>query len=165
MIACAGLAIFALTKWHKLPAATTEERRRKMYVPVVTVQTSMLKRMTLHRYVDGYGTVEPAPATADQPAAGGPLSAPSAGVVAKVNVCRGQEVKEGDVLVELNSGTTTFSYAQGGSGAAEKIIRATKHFVEKFAGRRGAAGVAANYRARCPAPSRASTSSPARRWM
>ena len=66
----------------------------------------------MHRYVNGYGTVEAAPATADQPAAGAQLAAPSAGVVAKVNVVEGQQVKKGDVLVELNSGTVTADYAE-----------------------------------------------------
>jgi multidrug efflux pump subunit AcrA (membrane-fusion protein) len=68
--------------------------------------------MTLHRFVHGYGTIEPAPATPDQPAAGGPISSPTAGVVAKVKVVAGQEVKAGDVLVELNSSTASFNYAK-----------------------------------------------------
>lgn len=70
---------------------------------VVSVQTGALKLATLHRYVQGYGTVETAPATAEQPAAGAQLAAPSAGVVIKVNVIEGQKVTKGDVLVELNS--------------------------------------------------------------
>ena len=70
---------------------------------VVSVQTGALKLVTLHRYVQGYGMVEPAPATAEQPAAGAQLAAPSAGVVTKVNVVEGQQVTKGDVLVELNS--------------------------------------------------------------
>ncbi|HEY4984295.1 MAG TPA: efflux RND transporter periplasmic adaptor subunit, partial [Verrucomicrobiae bacterium] len=79
---------------------------------VVSVQTGALKLVTLHRYVQGYGTVEPAPATAEQPAAGAQLAAPSAGVVAKVNVLEGQRVEKGDVLMELNSGTTTAENAE-----------------------------------------------------
>jgi len=70
---------------------------------VVNVQAGVLKLATLHRFVQGYGTIEPAPATAEQPAAGAQLAAPSAGVVAKVNVVEGQQVMKGDVLVELNS--------------------------------------------------------------
>jgi membrane fusion protein (multidrug efflux system) len=79
---------------------------------VVSVQTGALKLVTLHRYVQGYGTVEPAPATAEQPAAGAQLAAPSAGVVAKVTVLEGQRVEKGDVLMELNSGTTTAENAE-----------------------------------------------------
>ena len=70
---------------------------------IVSVQTGVLKLATLHRYVQGYGVVETAPATAEQPAAGAQLAAPSAGVVTKVNVIEGQQVTKGDVLVELNS--------------------------------------------------------------
>jgi len=79
---------------------------------VVSVQTGALKLATLHRYVQGYGTVEPAPATTEQPAAGAQLAAPSAGVVAKVNVLEGRHVEKGDVLMELNSGTMTAENAE-----------------------------------------------------
>ena len=91
------------------PAAT------KRTPTIVTVQTGALKLATLHRYVPGYGTVEPAPATAEQPAASAQLAAPSAGVVARVNVVAGQQVAKGDVLVELNSGATTFVARAAGS--------------------------------------------------
>ena len=107
-----GLGIYALVKSHG-PASNSDEEAAPENVPsVVTVQLGTLKRMTLHRYVTGYGTVEAAPATADQPAAGAQLAAPSAGVVAKVNVIAGQQVEKGDVLVELNSGTATVDSAQ-----------------------------------------------------
>jgi multidrug efflux pump subunit AcrA (membrane-fusion protein) len=78
--------------------------------------------MTMHRYVDGFGIIEAAPATAEKPAAGGSLSSPSAGVVARVNVIAGQEVKEGDVLVELNSATASFSYAKAEVERQKKLI-------------------------------------------
>ncbi|HTR41568.1 MAG TPA: efflux RND transporter periplasmic adaptor subunit [Pseudomonadales bacterium] len=79
---------------------------------IITVQVTALTNTTLHRYVDGYGMVEAAPATENQPAGGGTLAAPTAGVVKKINVVAGQQVKEGDVLVELDSATATFEYAQ-----------------------------------------------------
>ncbi len=77
--------------------------------------------MTLHKYVNGYGTVEAAPATADQPAAGAQLAAPTAGIVTKVNVIAGQQVQKGDVLVELNSGTATFASAQAAVERQRKL--------------------------------------------
>ncbi len=80
--------------------------------PVVSVQVGKLKRMTLHRYVTGYGSVGPAPASTDKPAADAPLAAPMAGVVAKVKVVAGQQVKQGEVLIELNSGVMTFDLAK-----------------------------------------------------
>jgi multidrug efflux pump subunit AcrA (membrane-fusion protein) len=128
MILCAGGAIFALTKWHREFSGGDDDEgggAKEEAEAVVTVQTNALQRMTLHRYVNGFGTVEPAPATADQPAAGGPLSSPSAGVVAKVNVIAGQEVKQGDVLVELNSATASFNYAKA------EVERQKKLFAEQ----------------------------------
>ena len=89
---------------------------------VVSVQTGVLRRLTLHRCVTGYGTVQAAPATADQPAAGAQLAAPSAGVVAKVSTVEGQQVRKGDVLVELNSGTVTFDYAQAEVERQKKLF-------------------------------------------
>ena len=91
----------------------------------MTVQTGALKLATLHRYVTGYGTVEPAPATAEQPAAGAQLAAPSAGVVAKVNVIEGQHVEKGDVLMELNSGAAT------AESAAQEVERQKKLYAQE----------------------------------
>jgi multidrug efflux pump subunit AcrA (membrane-fusion protein) len=96
----AGLGIWALIKSRGEAAELSGDETTPT---IVTVQTGALKLATLHRYVAGYGTVEPAPATAEQPAAGAQLAAPSAGVVAKVNVLEGQHVEKGDVLMELNS--------------------------------------------------------------
>lgn len=115
MIVCAGFAIFALTKWHRESSGGDDDEgggSEESTNVVITVQTGTLQRMTLHHYVNGFGTIEPAPATTDQPAAGGPISSPTAGVAAKVNVVAGQEVKAGDVLVELNSSTASFNYAK-----------------------------------------------------
>jgi membrane fusion protein (multidrug efflux system) len=69
----------------------------------VPVQTGKITTATLHGYVQGYGTIEPAPATTNQPAASAQLAAPSAGVVTKLNVVEGQQVTNGQVLVGLNS--------------------------------------------------------------
>jgi membrane fusion protein (multidrug efflux system) len=116
-----GLGIYALVKSHS-PASGSDDEAAPENVPsVVTVQLGALKQMTLHQYVSGYGTVEAAPATADQPAAGAQLAAPSAGVVAKVNVIAGQQVQKGDVLVELNSGTATFDSAQAQAERQKKL--------------------------------------------
>ena len=122
MVVVLGLGIYALVKSHS-PASDSDEGAAAENVPsVVTVQLGALKRMTLHRYVTGYGTVEAAPATADQAAAGAQLAAPGAGVVARVNVVPGQQVEKGDVLVELNSGTATFAYAQAEAERQKKLF-------------------------------------------
>jgi multidrug efflux pump subunit AcrA (membrane-fusion protein) len=100
VVLCAGLGVWALIKSR---GEASESGGDETTPTIVSVQTGALKLATLHRYVAGYGTVEPAPATAEQPAAGAQLAAPSAGVVAKVNVLEGQHVEKGDVLMELNS--------------------------------------------------------------
>ena len=124
MLLCAGLAIFGLTKLDRPSSGgdPDDQPHEENVVSVVSVQTGTLKRMTLHRYIDAYGTVEPAPATADQPSAGGVLSAPTAGVVARVAAVAGQEVKEGDVLVELNSASITFNNAKAAVERQKKLF-------------------------------------------
>lgn len=109
VILAAALGIFVLVKLHGKAAESSDD---ETVATVVTVQTGTLKMATLHSYVQGYGIIEPAPATTDQPAASAQLAAPSAGVVTKVNVVAGQQVTKGDVLVELNSGTTTYALAE-----------------------------------------------------
>ncbi len=118
-----GLGIYAIIKSpHAASSDSDDEEGPPENVPsIVTVQVGALKQMTLHHYVSGYGTVEAAPATADQPAAGAQLAAPSAGVVARVNVIAGQQVEKGDVLVELNSGTATFDSAQAEAERQKKL--------------------------------------------
>jgi multidrug efflux pump subunit AcrA (membrane-fusion protein) len=108
VVIAAGLGIYAFIKSRGPEAAPDEEKTTS----IVTVQTGVLTNVTLHRYVEGYGTVEPVPATADQPAAGAMLAAPVAGVVVKVNAIIGQQVKKGDVLAELNSGALTVDSAE-----------------------------------------------------
>ncbi len=121
IVVALGLGIYALVK-SRGPASGSDDEAAPENVPsVVTVQVGALKQMTLHRYVSGYGTVEAAPATADQPAAGAQLAAPSAGTVAKVNVIAGQQVQKGDVLVELNSGAATFDSAQAQAERQKKL--------------------------------------------
>lgn len=125
MVLCAGLAIFALIKTHAADSGGGDEDDAsppKDVVPVVSVQTGALKRLTLHRYVGGYGTVEPQMATPDEPAAGGTLATPTAGVVANVSVTPGQQVKKGDVLVELNSPTVTFAFAKAEAERQKKLF-------------------------------------------
>jgi multidrug efflux pump subunit AcrA (membrane-fusion protein) len=122
VVLCAGLGVWALIKSHGKASASDEENATPT---IVTVQTGALKLATLHRYVAGYGTVEPAPATAEQPAAGAQLAAPSAGVVAKVNVLEGQHVEKGDTLMELNSGAAT------AESAAQEVERQKKLYAQE----------------------------------
>jgi multidrug efflux pump subunit AcrA (membrane-fusion protein) len=121
IVLCVGLGVYALVKSRRATSGSDEEGNT---AAIVSVQTGTLQRMTLHRYINGYGTVGPAPATAAAPAADAPLAAPSAGVVAQVNVAEGQQVKKGDVLMTLNSGTATADYAE------QELARQKKLYAE-----------------------------------
>lgn len=110
VVLAGGLGIYALVKSHETTEAAGGDEAPTD--TIVSVQTGTLQRLTLHHYVTGYGTVEPAPATADESAAGAQLAATTAGVVSKVNVVEGQHVNQGEVLVELNSGTASFASAK-----------------------------------------------------
>jgi len=122
VVVAAGLGVVALIKSPHAISGSDDEAGPPENVPsVVTIQVGALTNVTLHRYVEGYGTVEPAPATAEQPAAGATLAAPVAGVVAKVNIVAGQQVNKGDVLVELNSGAVTADYAEQAAARQEKL--------------------------------------------
>ena len=104
-----ALGLYFFVRSHQTAASGDDEEN----VPtVVSVQVGALKRTTLHQYVEGYGKIETAPATANHPAAGASLAPPTAGVVARVDVVEGQSVKKGDVLMELNSGAVSVDYAR-----------------------------------------------------
>jgi multidrug efflux pump subunit AcrA (membrane-fusion protein) len=122
VVLVAGLGVLALIKLRGPAFASGENETTPT---IVTVQTGALKLTTLHRYVAGYGTIEPAPATAEQPAAGAQLAASSAGVVAKVNALEGRQVEKGDVLVELNSGAIT------AESAAQEVERQKKLYAQE----------------------------------
>jgi membrane fusion protein, multidrug efflux system len=120
LVVAAGVVALLKTR---APAGAGDEQSSDDNVPtIISVQVGALTNVTLHRYLSGYGTIEPAPATANQPAAGGPLAAPSAGIVAKINVVIGQHVKKGDVLMTLNSATATFDYAKAELGRQRKLF-------------------------------------------
>lgn len=107
---CAGIGIYLLVRFHQPASESGGEEENPP--TVISVQVAALKRMTLHQYVQGYGSVEPAPAATNQPAGSAPLAPAIAGTIASVNVAEGQRVNKGDVLMELNSGTISAEYAQ-----------------------------------------------------
>jgi len=126
VVVCAGVALYALSKLHGAASGGDDDDDQRpagaSTESIIPVQVGALKRVTLHQYVTGYGSVGAAPATTTQPAAGGPLSAPTAGTVAKVNVIAGQQVNKGDVLVELNSASVTIDYARGEVDRQEELF-------------------------------------------
>jgi RND family efflux transporter MFP subunit len=85
--------------WFKRSTAEEEERPVETDVPV---KTTTITRATLRRYVDGYGTVIPAPPLDGKPAGGATLSSPTAGVVSSILCSPGQRVEAGAPLIQLD---------------------------------------------------------------
>ncbi|MGC9195752.1 MAG: efflux RND transporter periplasmic adaptor subunit [Syntrophobacteraceae bacterium] len=110
VIMCAGLGLYWLFKVHGL---STEKRKKAVKAPtLVSVHIGTIERMTLHRYVNGYATVAPEPATVSKPAADAPLAPPTSGTVAGINVAEGELVRKGEVLMTLDSSSATAAYAK-----------------------------------------------------
>lgn len=119
----AALGTYALVRSHVVEPAAAEEPEGST-TPTIVVQVGELKRMTMSRYVTGYGVVAPAPATPRHPAAAASVAAPVTGVVTSVTVAAGQHVNRGQLLVELNSASMTEAYA------AQEVARLKRLFAE-----------------------------------
>ncbi len=104
---------------------------------LISVQIGTLKRMTVHRYVDGYGVVEAAPATSQHPAAAAAIAAPVTGVVTNVDVVAGQRVRRGQLLMDLNSDAMTEAYA------AQEVARQRKLYAANNTSRKALQGAEA----------------------
>lgn len=119
-----SLGTLELVRALSVPAAADTDEQGSATPTVVRVEVGALKRMTLHRYVTGYGVVAPAPATAGHPAAAASVAAPVSGVVTRVHVAAGQQVRRGQLLVELNSDSMTEAYA------AREVARQRRLYAE-----------------------------------
>ncbi len=64
VVLLAGAGIVVLVKSRGETSRTGDNETTRT---LVTVETGALKLATMHRYVQGYGTVEPAPASSDAP--------------------------------------------------------------------------------------------------
>ena len=120
VVVAVGAGIFAFFKWHHHDADAADDEE-KSEPPQVSVQVGALKRMTLNHYITAYGTIEPAPATASEPAASASAVATVSGIVTRVNVVEGQHVNLGDVLIELNSSSMTLKYADEEAARQKKL--------------------------------------------
>lgn len=70
---------------------------------IVAVQVALVKRETLHGYVDAWGRVEPQPSTRSAPAASARIAALVPGLVAEVRCAEGEHVAKGAVLFQLDT--------------------------------------------------------------
>jgi RND family efflux transporter MFP subunit len=97
-LALVVFSVLALWRVERRKAAEEEEA-----VTEVPVRVGVLARATLQRLVETFGTVEPAPATAKQPAAGARVASPVTGTVASVSCVEGQRVTRGAELLHLDT--------------------------------------------------------------
>ena len=68
----------------------------------IPVHAAEIRVATLHRYVEGFGTIAPRPPRLGQMAGSANIASPAAGVVAKVLCQPGGQVHAGDVLIQLD---------------------------------------------------------------
>jgi membrane fusion protein (multidrug efflux system) len=69
----------------------------------VPVSVGTISRVTLHRYIDAYGTVVPDGAHDGKPPASARLAAPVSGILAKLTCSEGQRVELGAPLFQLDA--------------------------------------------------------------
>ena len=109
----AVLLAFGLGAYALLGSRASDSTAGRDRAPssLISVQVGTLGRMTVHRYVTGYGLVEAAPATSRRPAAVAAVAAPVTGIVTDIAVVAGQEVRRGQLLMDLNSDAMTEAFA------------------------------------------------------
>ncbi len=73
------------------------------YSPIVPVSVAPITVATMHSSILAYGTVEAAPATASEGAAGASIRVPVPSLVAEVNCIEGQHVEKGQTLFKLDA--------------------------------------------------------------
>jgi len=87
----------------------------------VAVRVGAVTRATLHRYVEAFGRVEPAPPGEGTPPARAIIGAPVGGLLTRIACAEGERVQEGTLLFTLDSRTaevvaararTTLAYAE-----------------------------------------------------
>jgi len=78
----------------------------------IPIHTAHIAVATLHRYIEGFGTIAPSPPGPGQMAGSANIASPVAGVVASVQCKMGQQVKAGDVLIRLDDRVATSAEAQ-----------------------------------------------------
>jgi len=92
-----GAGVYLLSR----QAPGGEEESEETVATVVPVAVGQIRRMTLHDYVQAYGSVVPNPGVAGVAPAGAQVDSSADGVVTEVHCTVGQQVKRGQVLFSL----------------------------------------------------------------
>lgn len=96
-------------------------------IPVPTVSLGKVTRATMHRYVEGTGTIEAEPARADRPGASSKVASPVAGILADVHCAPGDHVEQGAILFRLDD-----RIARSEEEKARAALGSTKASLEKL---------------------------------
>ncbi len=118
-----ALLVIVVGKWTR-PSATGGTEAE--VTPEVAVQVGKITRATLRGYVEGFGMVEPEPATPGKPAASASVASPLAGVVAEVACAEGQRVDKGQLLFRLDD-----RVAKVAAEKARQAVRFAEAVVER----------------------------------
>jgi multidrug efflux pump subunit AcrA (membrane-fusion protein) len=104
IVAALAAGVWALvfhTDWFRSKGDDDDDAGPEV-MPVPTVSLGKVTKATLHRYVEGTGTVEAEPARADRPAASSKVASPVPGILAEVRCAAGDRVERGAVLFRLD---------------------------------------------------------------
>ena len=85
----------------------------------IPVHTARISTATLHRYVEGFGTIAPRPPRPGQMAGAANLASPVAGVVAKVLCEAGLQVHAGDPVIQLDDRLAKSAEEQAAAALAQ----------------------------------------------
>jgi len=112
------------------PAAAASEETQQP--TEVAVSVGKITRATLHAYVTGFGTVEPEPATPDQPPASAKIGSPVSGLLAESRAVEGQRVPQGADLFQLDSRVADVQVEKARQAAefAERALERQKKLLE-----------------------------------
>jgi len=119
LLAALASGIWALafhSDWFK-PKADDDEAAGEV-IPIPTVRLGKITKATLHRYVEGTGTVEAEPAQADRPAATSRVASPVAGILSEVHCSMGLKVEKGAVLFQLDDRVARSEEEKAGAALA-----------------------------------------------
>jgi len=101
--AAIGILVVAVGAVILSRRSVTADRPEQAQAAEVSVMFGKVVRTTLHAYVNGFGTVEPQPATSGQPPANARIGVPVAGLVAESRAVEGERVQKGATLFRLDS--------------------------------------------------------------
>lgn len=98
----------------------------------VPVHVGTVARATLHRFVEGYGRVEPAPPGSGVPPARAIIGAPAGGLLTGIECVQGERVRQGTTLFVLDSraAEVTAATARTALEYAEKTLQRQRELLE-----------------------------------